>query len=50
LLTREGIDMFIDYTYQNFNKKMVEAGCTGLDLDIEGRTRRFYKEEFQSLV
>ncbi|KAJ4377401.1 hypothetical protein N0V83_000226 [Neocucurbitaria cava] len=38
-----GIDMFIEYTYQNFNKKIVELGCRGLDLDFEGRTRQFYK-------
>jgi hypothetical protein len=27
MLTVEGIDMFIEYTYQTFNKKMVEVGC-----------------------
>jgi hypothetical protein len=42
-----GIDMFIEYTYQNFNKKIVEVGCAGLDLDVEGRTRQFYKGELQ---
>jgi hypothetical protein len=34
--------MFIEYTYQNFNKKLVELGCVGLDFDFEGRTS-FYK-------
>ena len=37
-----GIDMFIEYTYQNFDKKMVEFGCVGLDFDFEGRSE-FYK-------
>jgi hypothetical protein len=34
--------MFIEYTYQNFNKKLVELGCVGLDFNFEGRTS-FYK-------
>jgi len=37
-----GIDMFIEYTYQKFDKKMVEFGCVGLDFDFEGRSE-FYK-------
>jgi uncharacterized protein YbcV (DUF1398 family) len=47
LTVMKGIDMFIDYTYRNFNKEMVEAGCAGLDLDVEGRTRQFYKGELK---
>ncbi|KAG9192293.1 hypothetical protein G6011_11027 [Alternaria panax] len=30
------------YTYQNFDKEIVEFGCVGLDFDLEGRTE-FYK-------
>jgi hypothetical protein len=50
MLTVKGIDMFMEYTYQNFDKKMVEFGCAGLDLDFEGRTRQFYKGELMSLT
>ncbi|KAH7077768.1 class I glutamine amidotransferase-like protein [Paraphoma chrysanthemicola] len=38
-----GIDMAIEYTDRNFNKKLVQAGCMGLDFDYEGRTKQFYK-------
>ena len=38
-----GIDMFIEYTYRNFNPKVVELGCSGLDFDFEGRKNQFYK-------
>lgn len=34
--------MVIEYTHQNFNKKVVEMGCVGLDFDFEGRSQ-FYK-------
>ncbi|CAO2647800.1 Nn.00g087220.m01.CDS01 [Neocucurbitaria sp. VM-36] len=37
-----GIDMFIEYTHQNFDKKIVEMGCMGLDFDFHGRSQ-FYK-------
>jgi hypothetical protein len=49
MLTVQGIDMFIEFTYQNFNKKMVEVGCAGLALDFEGRTRQFYTGDLPSL-
>ncbi|KAF3034853.1 hypothetical protein E8E11_004379 [Didymella keratinophila] len=32
-----GIDMVIEYTLQNFDKKLVEMGCEGLDFEVEGR-------------
>ncbi|KAJ4382289.1 hypothetical protein N0V86_002623 [Didymella sp. IMI 355093] len=37
-----GIDMVIEYTIQNFDTKLVEMGCQGLDFDVEGRSQ-FYK-------
>ncbi|RYN36306.1 hypothetical protein AA0117_g1056 [Alternaria alternata] len=44
-----GIDMFIEYTYQNFDKKMVEFGCVGLDFDYEGRSE-FYKGKLPDMT
>lgn len=44
-----GIDMVIVYTSQNFNKKVVEMGCIGLDFDFEGRSQ-FYKAPLASLA
>jgi hypothetical protein len=34
--------MVIEYTLQNFEPKLVEMGCQGLDFDVEGRSQ-FYK-------
>lgn len=44
-----GIDMMLDYTYANFDKTVVEAGATGLDFDLHGRTQ-FYKGPLPSLA
>jgi hypothetical protein len=44
-----GIDMFIEYTSQRFNKKMVEFGCVGLDFDFKGRSE-FYKGELPDMT
>ncbi|KAJ4316312.1 hypothetical protein N0V94_005521 [Neodidymelliopsis sp. IMI 364377] len=44
-----GIDMMIEYTHRNFNKKIVEMGCLGLDFDFEGRSQ-FYKTPPLSLA
>ena len=49
VLTCQGIDMVIEYTYQNFNQKVVEIGCVGLDFDFEGRSQ-FYKRPLVSLA
>ncbi|OAL49438.1 class I glutamine amidotransferase-like protein [Pyrenochaeta sp. DS3sAY3a] len=43
-----GIDMFIEYTHQTFDKQLVELGCMGLDFDLEGRSQ-FYKGPLPSL-
>lgn len=41
--------MVIEYTCQNFNRKVVEMGCVGLDFDFEGRSQ-FYKTPLVSLT
>lgn len=40
--------MFIEYTHQTFDKKIVEIGCVGLDFDFHGRSQ-FYKSPPLSL-
>ncbi|KAF1842431.1 class I glutamine amidotransferase-like protein [Cucurbitaria berberidis CBS 394.84] len=42
-----GIDMFMEYTYQNFDKRVVETGCEGFDFDFHGRSQ-FYKSPLPS--
>jgi hypothetical protein len=44
-----GIDMFIEYTSQNFDRKMVEFGCVGLDFEFKGRSE-FYKRELPDMT
>jgi hypothetical protein len=44
-----GIDMFIEYTSQNFDRKMVEFGCVGLDFEFKGRSE-FYKGELPDMT
>lgn len=41
--------MVIEYTHQNFNKKVVEMGCVGLDFKFEGRSQ-FYQAPLLSLA
>lgn len=48
LIVMPGIDMFIEYTHQNFDKKIVELGCAGLDFALEDRSQ-FYKAPLPSL-
>lgn len=40
--------MMIEYTYENFDKKMVELGCAGLDFELHGR-KQFYSSPPVSL-
>lgn len=42
--------MIIQYTDQNFNKQLVQAGCMGLDFDYEGRNKQFYKGPLPSFA
>lgn len=48
ILTAIGIDMMIEYTYQTFDKKMVEIGLAGLDFELNGR-KQFYSEPYMDL-
>lgn len=41
--------MFIEYTHQNFDEKLVKLGCEGLDFEFEGRGQ-FYKKPLSSVV
>jgi hypothetical protein len=41
--------MTIEYAKKNFNKKMVEMACLGLDFDIQGRGQ-FYKEPLPTFL
>ena len=38
-----GIDMTIEYAAKNFDQRLVELSCRGLDFDFEGRSQ-LYKE------
>ncbi|KAF3002105.1 hypothetical protein E8E13_009812 [Curvularia kusanoi] len=42
-----GIDMMIEYTLQNFDRKVVESGCTGLGFKFEGLSQ-YYKAPLPS--
>ncbi|KAF2687247.1 class I glutamine amidotransferase-like protein [Lentithecium fluviatile CBS 122367] len=44
-----GIGMVMEYAIGNFNQKMVELACLGLDFDIKGRTQ-FYKEPLPTIA
>lgn len=41
--------MVIEYAAQNFNTKVVEITCLGLDFNFEGRSQ-FYKAPLVGLV
>jgi hypothetical protein len=41
--------MVIEYAHQNFNEKIVEMACVGLDFEFEGRSQ-FYKRPLVSLA